>query len=107
MVQTSDEAAQSVVHWDRARFESEMVGHRTNIHPEHWPDDVRTISLEGLSFLGLDSKGHLYLDGEPVYTVKRWGRTERWLACLGIAAAWVGAGATVVQAWVACCAAQL
>ena len=59
------------------------------------------ISLGSMAFLGMDSKGHLYLDGEPVYTAKRWGRAERWIAGLGVGAAWIAAIATIAQAWAA------
>lgn len=102
MVQTPEEAAEPVTHWDRQRFDAEVGStFRTNIHPEHWPADVRMVSLGSMAFLGMDSKGHLYLDGEPVYTAKRWSTAERSLAGLGIGAAWVGAIATIVQAYAA------
>jgi hypothetical protein len=106
MAQTAEEAKQAVTHWDRTRFDAETGKGRTNIHPAHWPDNVRVVSLEGLTFLGMDDKGHLYLDGEPVYTAKRWSTVERWLAGLGLTAAWIGAAATAVQAWVSLCSAR-
>lgn len=81
-----------------ADFRSRMGRGRTNRHPSHWPADVHEISLEGLSYLGLDSKGRLYLDGDPVYTVKRWGRSERLIALAGVTAAVIGATAALFSA---------
>lgn len=98
MVQTGDEAELEISHWDRERFDAELRHGRTNIHPEHWPSDVRMVSLKGLGYLGLDNKGQLYLDGEQVYTVRRWSNVERILAGLGVTAAWVGAIATGISA---------
>lgn len=94
-MQTADESKIPVCHWDRERFADEIAHARTNIHPQHWPDDVRMVSMQGLALLGIDSKGRLYLDGEQVYTVKRWGAQERTIA-------WIVAAATIVTAIAAC-----
>ena len=72
---------------------------RTGIHPEHWPADVETISLEGLSFLGLDSKGNLYLDGSRVHTERRLATQERVIAWLVAASTVVAAIATAYDAF--------
>lgn len=98
MVQTTDEAQLETSHWDRERFNDELRHAKTNIHPEHWPPHVRMISQNGLGYLGLDDKGQLYLDGEEVYTVKRWSWVERILAGSGVGAAWVAAIATAISA---------
>lgn len=97
-MQTDSEAALETSHWDRARFDQELKHARTNIHPEHWPADVRCVSLNGLGYLGLDRKGRLYLDGEPVYTAKRWETFERVLASIGLAAALIGAASAGISA---------
>lgn len=84
-----------------AKFRAEIGGGRTNLHPSHWPADVHQISIDGFSLLGLDSKGNLYLDGDRVYTVRRWSTVERVLASLGVLAACVGALASAVSAYAA------
>jgi hypothetical protein len=41
--------------------------------PSHWPSDVRPISTEGLTLLGIDRKNNLYWDGELIQTIPtRW-----------------------------------
>lgn len=72
---------------------------RTGQRPEHWPADVEIISMEGLSFLGLDRKGNLYLDGHRVYTERRLATQERVIAWIVAVAAIASAFATAVQAW--------
>jgi hypothetical protein len=98
-MQTSAEATMKTCHWTKARFDEEVQHARTNIHPEHWPADVRSVSPEGLTYLGLDRKGRLYLDGEPVYTAKRWETYERALATVGLFLAALGTGAAAFSAY--------
>lgn len=76
---------------------------RTGQRPEHWPADVEIISLEGLSFLGLDSKGNLYLDGHRVHTERRLATQERWIAWIVAISTIVAAIAAVVGAYAAIC----
>ena len=64
----------------RAEFQATLMHARTNKWPEHWPEDVRSISLNGLSLIGLDHKGNMYLDGERLYTERRLARQERVIA---------------------------
>ena len=61
---------------------------RTGERRPHWPPDVRGISLEGLSQLGLDSRGRLYWDGQRL-EVQRFELSSGQAigAFLGIAAA--------------------
>lgn len=82
-----------------AEFYSIASNGRTNVHPEHWPAGVNTISLEGLSYLGMDTGGHLYLDGKRLYTAQRFSWFERIAAGLLTAAALVGSLAAVAGAW--------
>jgi hypothetical protein len=59
-----------------------------------------------LSFLGLDEKGHLYLDGERLYTEKRLARQERVLAWCLVILTGIAAGGTVASAiadWARAC----
>ena len=72
-------------------------GGRTNIQPEHWPDGVRMMSVEGTAMLGVDEKGRLYLDGDRLYTAKRFAGIER---AIGIVVA-IGAISTACTAWLA------
>lgn len=99
-VQTGSEAKLDTCHWNRARFDEELRHERTNIHPEHWPADVRCISNKGFLYLGLDRNGRLYLDGKPVYTAKRWEWYERSLATVGLIVAGIAAGSAGVSAYV-------
>ena len=58
--------------------------------PPDWPADVRAISAEGLSLLGIDQKtGKLHWDGREVrtHTHIRLGVIEMWLAGVATVAA--------------------
>jgi hypothetical protein len=58
--------------------------------PPDWPSDVRAISTEGLSLLGIDQKtGKLHWDGREVRTRThvRLGVVEMWLAAVATSAA--------------------
>lgn len=81
-------------------FYREVMHGRTDIHPQHWPADVNIISVEGLSLLGKDLKGNLYLDGRRLYTEARFNWVERLLASALALAAIVGAVAASVSAYV-------
>lgn len=78
--------------------ESGMTASATRV----WPQGVKEITFEAIGMLGFHERTHeLYWNGEKVVTVRRLATVERWLAALAVAAAVVGAGATVVQAWAA------
>lgn len=83
------------------QFYASLRHARTGQRPEHWPADVETISLEGLSFLGLDTRGNLYLDGHKVHTERRWATQERVIAWIVATATVIAAIGTTVQAWAA------
>jgi len=71
------------INWDEA-YKQWMSQER---NPK-WPHGVRTISIGGLSFLGVHEKtGQLYWDGREIVTANVFslGTFERWLA--GLAAA--------------------
>lgn len=87
------------VRLSKNEFYSRVKAARTNLHPNHWPEDVNVVSLEGLEYLGLDSKGHLYLDGDRVYSTRRWSNGERLIAIAGVAAAFIAAVASLITAW--------
>jgi Holliday junction resolvase len=82
-----------------AEFAELRAKARTNDRPDHWPADVRCISLEGISLIGLDSKGQLYLDGEQVYTTRRFSNQERAIAWLAVFFTGVAAAAACVSAY--------
>lgn len=94
-----DRAALSIDVVDREEWQHLTTNGRTNIWPEHWPKDVRCISFKGTILLGLDSKGHLYLDGDRLYTERRLGRQERILAWIVACAAIIAASAACISAW--------
>lgn len=50
--------------------------------PDHWPRQVRAISFNGLSLLGIDRRGRLYWNGTEVKTESRLNWYERVLATL-------------------------
>ncbi len=66
-----------------------------------WPSDVRPISLETLSFLGVDPDGNLYWNGKPVEVRKSLSLTVWQKAGAGLISlsAVVGAMATCVSAY--------
>ena len=41
--------------------------------PEHWPDNVYPVSLDGLKFLGVGDDGIIYWDGKPIEVKKSFG----------------------------------
>lgn len=90
-----------MVEQSKAEFYRNLGHGRTGIRPAHWPEDVEIISLEGLSFLGLDTKGNLYLDGHRVYTERRLASQERIIAWLAVAATSIAAIAGCVSAYAA------
>jgi len=55
--------------------------------------------MEGLSYLGLDSKGNLYLDGHRVHTERRLATQERIIAWLVAASTVIGSVATAYEAF--------
>ena len=52
------------IDWDHIR-RSAFASTNT---PSHWPSDVRPISMEGLTLLGIDRGNNLYWDGELIRT---------------------------------------
>ncbi len=87
----------------KAEFYESAQHQQSDIWPEHWPEDVRVISTNGLALLGLDGKGNLYLDGERLYTAKRLATQERALAWIVTAATVLGAVATAWPHWFHAC----
>ncbi|GFE76248.1 hypothetical protein [Novosphingobium sp. TCA1] len=68
-----------------------------------WPEDVWSIGIDRIDLLGVDEKGNLFWNGQPI-EIKRslsltWG--QRVGAFLIASAAVVGAIAAVVQAYAA------
>ena len=45
--------------------------HRTGDRMPGWPKHVRSIAPDGLLFLGIDEKDHLYWDGKPMEMQRR------------------------------------
>jgi hypothetical protein len=71
--------------------------------PEHWPQDVYPIALEGLDFLGVDSQGRLFWDGKPI-EIRKAIDLSRWQtigAVVVALAAVVGAIAACISAYAA------
>ena len=67
-----------------------------------WPAGVRPIIINGLGDLGVrDSTGEIFWKGQLMVTEKRFAGFERALAVVGLAIAFIGVVATVVQAWAA------
>jgi hypothetical protein len=65
----------------------------SNERPHNWPEEVRAISVEGLSLFGIhETTGRLYWDGRQVRTrrVIQFGKPERWIAGLAAAGIWGG-----------------
>ncbi|MEX2743687.1 hypothetical protein [Rhizobium mongolense] len=48
--------------------------------PADWPPGVNSISIEGVSLLGIDANNNLYWDGKLLQTATTLGRTERLIA---------------------------
>jgi hypothetical protein len=73
------------------------VRYRLHQRRNHWPADVRSISLEGLEFLGVDSTGRIYWDGKPVEITRTFSLT--WWQKVGAVATVVSAVAVAVVEW--------
>lgn len=87
---------------DREQWATITQHARTNMWPVHWPPGVYMLSLEGSSFLGMDDKGNLYLDGERLYTEKRLARQERviaWIVAVAAIAAALAATLSALADW--------
>jgi hypothetical protein len=66
-----------------------------------WPPGVRSISVDGLSHIGVGNDGSLYWDGKPI-EVRKTLNLSWWQRAGAIAvaiSAVVGAGAATVSAW--------
>lgn len=96
--QTGEQAALPTHEVSEAEFFADLQHWRTNIHPAHWPENVREISVNGLSLLGLDDEGQIYLNGKRLYTEKRFANQERLIAWIATTSAVVAALATVASA---------
>jgi hypothetical protein len=69
----------AMMDWDHIR----RVRFTKDATPLNWPEDVRGISNQGLSLLGVHEKtGKLYWDGKEIVTrsVFKLDTLERWLA---------------------------
>ncbi|MFC4595162.1 hypothetical protein [Sphingobium tyrosinilyticum] len=92
MVTQSGEQAALVIHEvSEAEVVADLKHWRTNIWPRHWPENVRMISANGLSLIGLDDEGNAYLNGKRLYTARRFAWQERVIAGLLALAAVGGA----------------
>lgn len=96
-MQAIDDARKPVHSISERDFTAKLPNWRTNIWPEHWPENVRSISLEGLGLLGLDDEGNLYLNGKRLYTERRLASQERLIAWLVAISTFVGAVAAVIS----------
>ncbi|MAZ02537.1 MAG: hypothetical protein CMN56_05305 [Sneathiella sp.] len=70
----------------------------TNVPKPHWPQNVRSISVEGLENLGISDSGELYWDGkrlkvENKVTLNLWQNT---LAAITAGSALVVAAVSVI-----------
>ena len=67
--------------------------------PKHWPSGVRSISIEGLSLIGVDHDGRIYYDGKPIAYQATLAGQERiiaWIIAISTLASAIG---TLVQAY--------
>lgn len=72
--------------WDKIR-QQKLSSHT----PSGWPENVRAISMEGLSLLGIHERtGKLYWDGQEIATTVGLRRYEKVLATIGALCAVVG-----------------
>ena len=65
----------------------------------HWPRDVRSLSIDGLSLIGVDSEGKIYYDGKPIAyqaTLAVHERRIAWIIAVFIA---LGAIGSLIQAY--------
>ena len=70
--------------------------------PPEWPTTVKSISMDGLSLVGVDERtNELYWDGQKLVTERRFSAFERTLAVIALVITTIGVGAAVVQAWAA------
>lgn len=103
MVTQSGEQAQLPIHEiSEAEFVADLPHWRTNIWPKHWPENVRMISQNGLSLIGLDDEGQIYLNGKRLHIEKRFAAQERviaWIATLATAVAAIAAVASAYADW--------
>lgn len=70
---------------------------RSDSRPDEWPEGVYSISMNGLSLLGLHEKTNkLYWDGNEIVTrsIVRLGTYELWLASIATA---TGIGMLVIE----------
>jgi hypothetical protein len=47
-------------------FDAKYPNARASTGKPGWPPDVRSISQDGLDYIGVDSAGALYWDGRPI-----------------------------------------
>ncbi|BCH10295.1 hypothetical protein MesoLj131c_45530 [Mesorhizobium sp. 131-3-5] len=91
----------SYINWDvlrKKRFAQNVEPPR----PPDWPDKVTPVSITGLGLIGIDeTTNEMFWDGKRLITEKRFTDFERGLAIVGLCIAFIGVGATVVQAWAA------
>ncbi|TIQ85258.1 MAG: hypothetical protein E5X38_21245 [Mesorhizobium sp.] len=67
--------------------------------PEHWPSNVKKISIDGLDRIGIDPKtNELFWDGQKLVTERKLASFERWLAFFATLATCVGAFVEVGRA---------
>ncbi|WP_449473908.1 hypothetical protein [Sphingobium chungangianum] len=97
--QSSEQATLPVHEISEADFYVNLRHWRTNIRPRHWPENLRVISLDGLALIGLDDQGNAYLNGQRLYTARRFAWQERLIAGLLALSAIVGAVAASCSAW--------
>jgi len=73
-------------------FDERYPHARTKQGKPHWPPGVRSISQDGLDWIGVDDDGHLYWDGQRLAVQKITLTTGQ------VAIAWIGVSAAVTVA---------
>ncbi|WP_105424412.1 hypothetical protein [Neorhizobium tomejilense] len=66
------------IDWDRVR-RFKFTNTKT---PKSWPSDVSSISINGVSLLGVDLRNNLYWDGQRLQIVRKLGWFERGIGIL-------------------------
>ena len=70
-------------------FDERYPNARTLTGRPGWPPDVRSISLEGVDYIGVDDHGRLYWDGHRIEIARTLSltRAQNFIAVLGVLAA--------------------
>lgn len=78
-------------------FDEKYPNARSTERRDHWPPNVRSLSIDGADFLGVDDEGVLYWDGQEVATKSRFQLTglQSALAVVGV----LSAAAVAIVEW--------